>query len=82
MLNLPAQCMICKHFDDEQKGDEGKMTKLPDGTAIFEYWVCAAFPKPPGIPYEIQNGENDHLEPFPGDHGIQYEKGGKYDAAL
>jgi len=35
--------------------------------------VCAAFPD--GIPNEIAYGKNKHAKPFPGDHGIQYEKG-------
>ena len=33
--------------------------------------VCAAFPD--GIPFEISYGDNDHLMPVEGDHGIQYE---------
>ena len=34
--------------------------------------TCAAFPD--RIPDAIWNGENQHTEPFPGDHGIQYEQ--------
>ena len=33
---------------------------------------CEAFPK--GIPREIAYGENKHIRPFKGDHGIQYER--------
>ena len=45
----------------------------PDGTELSERVICAAFPD--GIPGEISYGDNLHLRPYPGDHGIQYEKG-------
>ncbi len=32
---------------------------------------CDAFPD--GIPDEIWRGDNDHIKPYPGDHGIQFE---------
>jgi hypothetical protein len=32
---------------------------------------CDAFPKE--IPDPIWTGEYDHTEPYPGDHGIQFE---------
>jgi len=38
---------------------------------IANTFNCKAFPK--GIPDEIILGENKHTEPFPGDHGIQFE---------
>lgn len=34
--------------------------------------VCRAFPY--GIPAEIAYGPNLHDKPYPGDHGIRYEK--------
>jgi hypothetical protein len=34
--------------------------------------TCAAFPD--GIPRQIWNGQHDHTTPFPGDHGILFER--------
>jgi len=37
----------------------------------FGFGKCKAFPE--GIPHEILAGDNDHSNPFPGDHGIQFQ---------
>ena len=47
-----------------------KGVEQSDGTEMTEKNVCFAFPD--GIPLEIQNGENPHIEPVDGDNGIQY----------
>lgn len=44
----------------------------PDGTEREERLVCNAFPD--GIPSSIAYGDNLHLTPVEGDHGIQYEQ--------
>jgi hypothetical protein len=53
----------CKHLRGILQTDESETDERP---------YCSAFPK--GIPDEIAYGDNLHLEPYPGDHGIQYEK--------
>jgi len=35
-----------------------------------ERLICAAYPT--GIPDPIAYGDELHIEPYPGDHGIQY----------
>ena len=49
-------CLTCQHFES------GSIT---DGRPR-----CAAFPE--SIPDEIWSGANDHHQPFPGDHELQY----------
>lgn len=44
-----------------------------DGDEATERVFCVAFPD--GIPDDISYGDNLHTKPFPGDHGIQYERG-------
>lgn len=34
--------------------------------------ICRAFPD--GIPHDILCGNNPHLDPYPGDSGIHFEK--------
>jgi len=53
----------CRHLGFVKSDGVDERTERP---------TCTAFPD--GIPYEIAYGSNLHLKPFPGDHGIQYEK--------
>jgi hypothetical protein len=66
MLGEP-QCFArnCKHF-------LGVVQKEGDDFERTEKVVCAAFPR--GIPDDIAYGDELHLQPISGDHGIQYER--------
>jgi len=35
---------------------------------------CDAFPANESIPLPIWQGENNHIAPYPGDNGIQFER--------
>jgi len=54
----------CIHLIGVKQDNEDELT---------ERHVCKAFPD--GIPNEIVSGKNLHLEPYEGDHGIQYDAG-------
>jgi len=58
-----TQCSIrnCKHF--------GGLTTEEE---VGQSYMCDAFPD--GIPDDIAYGDNLHLEPVEGDHGIRYEQ--------
>jgi len=43
-----------------------------DGDESTERVYCTAFPDK--IPDAIAYGDNPHRKPYPGDHGIQFEK--------
>ena len=62
---LEPRCSVrkCRHLTGAYQSDDTEMTERP---------ACAAFPQ--GIPEEIAYGNNPHTKPYPGDHGIQYEK--------
>jgi hypothetical protein len=51
----------CAHFVGVKQ--DGKNEKT-------ERVICKAFPD--GIPDEIAYGNNDHIKPMKGDHGIQF----------
>lgn len=53
-------CALCKHLHESEL--------LENGT---HHNTCDAFPD--GIPIKIWEGDNDHTNPFPGDHGILFK---------
>jgi len=60
MVTIP-RCSSCKHVDEKAK-------RRPSGAL---YLGCAAFPD--GIPDAIYWNQVFHDQPYPGDHGIQFE---------
>jgi len=57
----PLVCSTCVHFTHD----------ITDEDHDHFRFKCAAFPK--GIPEVIMYNEFDHHQPFPGDHGMQYQ---------
>lgn len=57
-------CFHCLHYHGYQEQDR--------------WYRCAAFPD--GIPHPIVFARKLHFEPYPGDHGIQFEPKPGYDA--
>lgn len=61
---LPPLCIDCIHYlgvkEDQSEEIEG-----------ISGAHCEAFPA--GIPMDIIERRRDHVEPYPGDHGIQLE---------
>jgi hypothetical protein len=71
---IPPRCGECKHFlgirpDDDREGsvETDPFGQLETDAVLY----CEAFPD--GIPEAIEEGRFDHINPFPGDHGIRFE---------
>jgi hypothetical protein len=57
-MTIPMfQCAECRHLHRWRRDGE----------------FCDAFPSGNGIPRAITVGTFDHRQPYPGDHGIQWE---------
>jgi hypothetical protein len=62
----PDVCDTCIHF-------LRTFTDPPLNSRVSDLsrWRCEAFPN--GMPDAIMYDEFDHHDPFPGDHGMQYQ---------
>jgi len=63
--------------------DEKRFSYLSPVCSYCKHWRtellrgCSAFPTLNGIPEEIWQGKNRHMEPYPGDHGVHFERRAK-----
>lgn len=60
---LPIQCLFCKHWQSPLDRDDKQ-----------DVQICDAYPD--GIPDRIWDGQADHRQEQPGDHGIRWEPDG------
>ena len=65
---------ICTGFKHLTSG------KLFDPAHPKDPAVCQAFPKAPGIPWDILLSKADHRKMYAGDHGLQFEPNTPKDA--